>query len=101
VPATRRPSTTQTRGRIGGLTVAAVRGPEHMADIGRLGQTGLDRRLAAQAGLVPGSPDYRARLESARKAHFIRLAEARWSTKPRVRDTPHGTRAEETKAATR
>jgi len=88
--------TPTARARLGGLGVVATRGADHMADLGRLGQGGLDRRLAAEAGIPEGAPDYQARLDAARKAHFVRLAEARWA-RPKVR-ARHGTREEETRA---
>jgi hypothetical protein len=75
----RRPMTNERRARLGGLTVVATRGADHMTEIGRSGQSALDRRLATEAGIPVDAPDYEARLKAARSAHFIRLAERRWS----------------------
>jgi hypothetical protein len=71
--------TNERRARLGGLTVVATRGPDHMAAVGRAGQTALDVRIAADAGIPPDAPDYAARLKAARSAYMIRLAERRWS----------------------
>jgi len=71
--------TNERRARLGGLTVVANRGPDHMTTIGRVGQSALDARIAREAGIPPEAPDYAARLKAARSAHFIRLAERRWS----------------------
>jgi hypothetical protein len=75
-----RPMGHETRARLGGLGVVAKRGPGHMAAVGRRGRDGLDRYIAAQAGIPDDLPpeDYQARLDAARRAHFVRLAEARW-----------------------
>jgi hypothetical protein len=81
----RRPMTNARRARLGGLTVVANRGTDYMAQVGRAGQSALDRRIAETAGIPPDAPDYEARLKAARSAHFIRLAESRWS---RVKGTP-------------
>lgn len=74
-----RPMTKTRRARLGGLTVVATHGPDHMTTIGRVGQTKLDDRIAREAGIPADAPDYAARLKAARSAHFIRLAERRWS----------------------
>lgn len=101
-----RPMDDSTRAKLGGLGVVASRGTGHMAGIGRAGQSGLDRRLAAEAGIPDDLPreEYQARLDAARSAHFTRLAAARWSRPPRPRpsrSTPHGTREDETGEAGR
>lgn len=77
----RRPMTPARKARLGGLTVVALHGPDHMTTIGRVGQSRLDVRIAREAGIAPDAPDYEARLKAARSAHFIRLAEKRWAHK--------------------
>lgn len=76
-----RPMTAQRRARLGGLTVVASLGPDHMADVGRRGRTALDARIAREAGIPDGLPvtEFQARLSAARSAYFIRLAERRWA----------------------
>jgi hypothetical protein len=71
----------ETARRLGGLGDVAKHGPAYMAAKGRKGATGLDRRIAAEAGIPDGLPEaeYQARLAAARTAYYIRLAEARWS----------------------
>ena len=54
------------RGRLGGLANVANNGPAHMAAVGRRGQTGLDRHIAAIAGIPDDAPDRAARLAAAR-----------------------------------
>lgn len=76
-----RPMDNETRARLGGLGVVARQGTDHMARLGGLGRTALDRRIAAEAGIPDGLPEaeFAARLAAARRAYFIRLAERRWS----------------------
>lgn len=71
-------TTPETRARLGGLAVVAGRGPVHMVELGERGQVGLDARLDRDAGLSPDMPDYVVRHQALKRAHFIRLAEARW-----------------------
>lgn len=72
----RRPMSPETRSSLGGLEVLVRRGTVHMATIGRRGSVGLDRRIAADAGipddLTPA--EYALRLAAARRAYFIRLS---------------------------
>ena len=72
---------TRTRARLAGLSNVAKNGSAHMAAVGRLGATALDRRIAQDAGIPDDLPEeeYRVRLKAARTAHYIRMAEARWS----------------------
>lgn len=76
-----RPMTNETRARLGGLEVVVRRGPEYMQAIGRQRRAGLDRRIAADAGIPDDLPpdQYATRLKAARSAYFIRLAGRRWS----------------------
>jgi hypothetical protein len=71
--------TRHTRARLGGLGKVIAVGSAGMADMGRLGATALDRRIAAEAGIPEDAPDYASRLAAARSAYYIRLAEGRWS----------------------
>lgn len=77
---TGRPMPSETRARLGGLEVVARNGPGHMAETGRKGRAALDARIAREAGIPEGlsEADYQARLGAARRAYFVRLAEARW-----------------------
>lgn len=79
----RRPMPNRTRSRLGGLGLVAAHGPGHMADNGRKGATGLDRRIALAAGIPDDLPEaeYAARLAAARSAYYVRLAERRWAAK--------------------
>jgi len=78
MPSRRRPMPHATRVRLGGLSVVAKRGTEHMAAIGRRGGAALDARIAREAGIPEDAPDYEERLKAARTAYYIKLSEARW-----------------------
>lgn len=81
--AKRRPMTNERRARLGGLGLVARHGRDHMAAISAKGLTGLDHRIAVEAGIPDGlaPADFAARLRAARRAYYIRLAETRWASR--------------------